>query len=247
MKKISITILLASTLMATGCQTIPSGDGASTTDSDETSSNPLSQIDKTVGMIGGAALGGLLGNQVGGGSGNKIATAIGVIGGGILGYELSGNGKKSTSTDNAQAEPDSTPEKIPVKSASQTNKFCGKRVNVSKSYNIDVDVAYLRLKRAFDYKTLEERQALSGVTKNSPFYGLVDRGYRHTVQSGVYYQMKDSVHLGTNKYQGWLNTEIEKLAVNRSKVNMSFCEGGTEGFDPVFTKVIKNKLNNALL
>ena len=41
-----------------------------------------------VGIAGGAVIGGLLGNQVGGGNGKKLATVAGIIGGGYLGNEV---------------------------------------------------------------------------------------------------------------------------------------------------------------
>ncbi|MDB5909389.1 MAG: hypothetical protein JWP34_3503 [Massilia sp.] len=41
-----------------------------------------------VGIGVGAVVGGLLGNQVGGGNGKKLATVAGVIGGGMLGNEI---------------------------------------------------------------------------------------------------------------------------------------------------------------
>lgn len=40
------------------------------------------------GIVGGAVVGGLLGNQVGGGSGNTIATVGGAVGGAVLGNEI---------------------------------------------------------------------------------------------------------------------------------------------------------------
>jgi outer membrane lipoprotein SlyB len=40
-----------------------------------------------VGAIGGAVIGGLLGNQVGGGNGKKAMTVIGAVGGGLAGHE----------------------------------------------------------------------------------------------------------------------------------------------------------------
>lgn len=40
------------------------------------------------GMVVGAVVGGLLGNQVGGGSGKKVATAAGVVGGALAGREI---------------------------------------------------------------------------------------------------------------------------------------------------------------
>lgn len=43
------------------------------------------------GSIGGAVIGGLLGNQVGGGSGKDIATAVGAIGGAFAGNRVNGS------------------------------------------------------------------------------------------------------------------------------------------------------------
>jgi surface antigen len=43
---------------------------------------------QTVGTLGGAALGGLLGSQVGGGTGKLVATGLGVFVGGLLGSEV---------------------------------------------------------------------------------------------------------------------------------------------------------------
>lgn len=50
-----------------------------------------------LGAAGGAVIGGLLGNQVGDGSGRTIATAAGAIGGAVLGNQVEGNMKASTS------------------------------------------------------------------------------------------------------------------------------------------------------
>lgn len=41
-----------------------------------------------VGTVGGAVVGGLLGNQVGGGSGRALATAAGVVGGALAGNQM---------------------------------------------------------------------------------------------------------------------------------------------------------------
>jgi outer membrane lipoprotein SlyB len=48
-----------------------------------------------VGIVAGALLGGVLGNQVGGGNGKKIATVAGAVGGGFAGNEIE---KRSRST-----------------------------------------------------------------------------------------------------------------------------------------------------
>jgi outer membrane lipoprotein SlyB len=49
-----------------------------------------------LGAAGGAVLGGLLGNQVGSGSGRTIATAAGAIGGAVVGNQVEGNMKATT-------------------------------------------------------------------------------------------------------------------------------------------------------
>ena len=48
-----------------------------------------------VGVLAGAAIGGLLGNQVGGGSGKTLATVAGAVGGGYAGNEIEKRTRKS--------------------------------------------------------------------------------------------------------------------------------------------------------
>lgn len=52
-----------------------------------------------VGAVGGALVGGLLGNQVGGGNGRKLATVAGAIGGAVAGNQIEGRVKASKSYD----------------------------------------------------------------------------------------------------------------------------------------------------
>jgi outer membrane lipoprotein SlyB len=52
-----------------------------------------------VGAVGGAVLGGLLGNQVGGGNGKKLATVAGAVGGAVVGNQVEGNMKATISYD----------------------------------------------------------------------------------------------------------------------------------------------------
>ncbi len=49
-----------------------------------------------VGMVAGALLGGVLGNQVGGGNGRKVATVAGAVGGGYAGNEIEKNSRGNT-------------------------------------------------------------------------------------------------------------------------------------------------------
>lgn len=50
-----------------------------------------------IGAAGGAILGGLLGNQVGGGNGKQLATVAGAVGGAVVGNQVEGN-MKATQT-----------------------------------------------------------------------------------------------------------------------------------------------------
>ena len=49
------------------------------------------QGSKTAGIVAGAVVGGVLGNQIGGGSGKKVATAAGAVGGGYAGKRIAEN------------------------------------------------------------------------------------------------------------------------------------------------------------
>lgn len=46
---------------------------------------------QTIGTIGGAVAGGLIGNQIGSGEGRAVATTIGVIAGGLVGNQIGAN------------------------------------------------------------------------------------------------------------------------------------------------------------
>jgi outer membrane lipoprotein SlyB len=52
-----------------------------------------------IGVAGGAVVGGLLGHQVGGGSGKQIATVVGAVGGAVAGNEVEKRMKSSKSYD----------------------------------------------------------------------------------------------------------------------------------------------------
>jgi len=49
-----------------------------------------------IGIVGGAVVGGLLGNQIGNGNGKTVATAIGAVGGGVAGNEIEKRVKSTT-------------------------------------------------------------------------------------------------------------------------------------------------------
>lgn len=60
-----------------------------------TKQKPVKDEHKILGTVGGAVVGGLLGNQIGGGSGKKIATVAGAAAGGYAGNKVQGNMQKN--------------------------------------------------------------------------------------------------------------------------------------------------------
>ncbi|ANF56598.1 glycine zipper 2TM domain-containing protein [Halotalea alkalilenta] len=64
---------------------------------------PPADSNNIIGTAAGAVIGGLVGNQFGGGSGRKILTAAGAVGGGYAGNQIQGNmnrGSTYTTTEN---------------------------------------------------------------------------------------------------------------------------------------------------
>ena len=252
MKKLALISLIASSIIATtgsSCKTNPSNESF---DSNTQSNNPLSGINKTTGMIGGGILGGLLGNQVGSGSGKTLATIAGVLGGAYLGGELTGNDTQKQSQSTTQRDiPEYTA--IPIKTASKNNqinnKFCHKKISYDRTINMNVDLAYVRFKRAFDYKTRQEKLIEAGLDPNctDDLMCRFDQGFKHTVQPGISYKMSDQVHLDSGYYLGWLTIELEKAGANKTIIFVNYCNGGSEGFENKYIKVIDNKIKKVYL
>ncbi|UYZ84538.1 glycine zipper 2TM domain-containing protein [Entomomonas sp. E2T0] len=53
-----------------------------------THQQPVKDEYRLIGTVAGAAIGGVLGNQVGGGNGKKVATVVGTVGGGLAGNKV---------------------------------------------------------------------------------------------------------------------------------------------------------------
>lgn len=83
--KILLAALFAGLLAVAGCAQDGSGPGTK----------------QTVGGLGGAALGGLLGSQFGGGTANLAFTALGAVAGGLVGSEV---GRSLDDTDRLKAQ-----------------------------------------------------------------------------------------------------------------------------------------------
>lgn len=80
------------------------------------------------GAVIGAVVGGVAGNQIGGGSGNKIATAAGVIGGALIGNNVEQNRNTSTWFDIVVAMEDGGQQTVTVQDPQ--NISIGSAVNV---------------------------------------------------------------------------------------------------------------------
>jgi outer membrane lipoprotein SlyB len=84
-----------------------------------------------LGAAGGALVGGLLGNQVGGGSGRKIATVAGAVGGAVVGNQVEGNMKSTT---HYQVRVRMDDGKVRTVSSSSANWQAGDHVKVVKGH-----------------------------------------------------------------------------------------------------------------
>lgn len=85
-----------------------------------------------VGVVGGAVLGGLLGNQVGGGSGRTLATIAGAVGGGYAGNEVEKRTRTTTTYQVRVRMEDGQVRTFPYNS--QPNWNAGDRVRVVDGY-----------------------------------------------------------------------------------------------------------------
>lgn len=239
-----LALLLSGLVLLTGCETL-----GTASDNSQTSAPGGSGIDKTVAQIGGGLLGGLVGNQFGDGTGNTLMTIAGAIGGAYLGGELVGD-SNTQSTPGIQTAAGSTgAETVRTQADSALNKYCHKRIKYHKDVPVQVDVAYIRYKRNFGYMTKDEHNRAQGLNPEmtNKFYLQMDRGFRHIKEPGVHYHMKEEVDLDTGHNIGWLSLELENAGYNKTRVFVNYCEGGENGFDPQYSKVIRKKVDKGYL
>lgn len=246
-RPVLIPSLLSSVILLSGCQTL----GTTSSDTQETDSgSPNTGINKTVAQVGGGLLGGLIGNQFGGGNGKTLMTIAGAIGGAYLGGELLGDeGSGSSTQKNKPNKQTKIPEVAQTQPDSTLNKFCHTRIKYYKDVPVQVDVAYVRYKRNFGFMTQDESNRAQGLDPQmtNKFYLQMDNGFRHIVEPGVRYHMKDEIDLDTGYYIGWLSLELEKAGQNKTRVYVNYCEGGENGFDSKYSKVIRKKVNNGYI
>ncbi|HGY89648.1 MAG TPA: hypothetical protein ENK43_00600 [Planctomycetes bacterium] len=144
--------------------------------------------------------------------------------GGLVTITKSGPGQQQPSTTSASGSPILSA--TPQREAQPGTKACGERREDVIDLAVDVDTAYVRLKRHFRYPTLEERK------RNS--WGFIDEGFRHETSPGARYWMKNGVKvvMDGKLFKGWLSTEIERNGPT-STVYLRYCIGGIEGFNGV--------------
>jgi outer membrane lipoprotein SlyB len=85
-----------------------------------------------VGMVAGGVIGGLLGNQVGGGNGKKLMTVAGAVGGGYAGHEIEKSRSTHTTYQVRVRMEDGTLRTFPFNNAPQWNT--GDRIRVVDGY-----------------------------------------------------------------------------------------------------------------
>lgn len=85
-----------------------------------------------LGVVAGAVLGGVLGNQVGGGNGKKLATVAGAVGGGFAGNEVERRTRSTTAYEVRVRMDDGTVRTFPYNN--QPNWSIGDRIRVVDGY-----------------------------------------------------------------------------------------------------------------
>ncbi|MCG6656505.1 glycine zipper 2TM domain-containing protein [Halomonas campisalis] len=93
---------------------------------------------RIVGTAAGAIVGGLLGNQVGGGSGKKLATVAGAVGGGLAGREVQNRVEAHQHAQAGQAQPRTQTQ---MQTQSVTERQCN-TVMESHEEHLGYDVTY---------------------------------------------------------------------------------------------------------
>lgn len=103
--KSTIAVALMSCVMATGAATAQTRSKAKPAprqphcyDVEVQRPKQIKDEHKIAGTALGAVAGGLLGNQVGGGKGKKVATAAGAVGGALVGRKIQENQQNKTET-----------------------------------------------------------------------------------------------------------------------------------------------------
>ena len=170
----------------------------------------------------------------------------------ISGITSIASGEDAEPSDNLVANSDKATEvpknDIPNNKA-VVNTYCGEKTSFTEDISIDVDLAYIRYKRIFGYKTRDEKVRAKGVDpKTAPdIYFMMDQGFLHVQEPTLHFHMKDTVYLNSVKSKGWLNLELEKSNNQTTRVYVKYCLGGSEGFTEQEEIIIKSNIESGYL
>lgn len=82
----------------------------------------------------------------------------------------------------------------------------------------------------------------------APALGIqMDRGFRHVIEPGIRFHMKDAVYLNSKVPRGWLSIELEKSDNQQTRVYANYCIGGLDGFTLADSTILVNNIENGYL
>lgn len=128
-----------------------------------------------------------------------------------------------------------------MKTAARTPANNAAHVPFNFVYPVDVDVAYIRIKRAFGFKTTKEVSA-----ESSFIAGLVEHGqlhrFRYEALPGVSYKMRNSIK---PDFKVVVQVELTKEAVNKTRIQGWFNKLGVSGSVDDYKRALIGRLKAA--
>ena len=160
----------------------------------------------------------------------------------ISGITSIASGEDTTPPENSETTSEKTTEDTKndtPKKQTALNKNCGEKVSFTKDIPADVDLAYVRYKRVFGFKTKDEKTRAGNM--------WMDQGFLHVQEPTLHFHMQDTVYLNSVKSKGWLNLELEKSNNQTTRVYVKYCLGGYEGFTEKEEIIIKSNIESGYL
>jgi len=118
--------------------------------------------------------------------------------------------------------------------ARETEKIT--RATIIGDAQINVDLAYIRIKQAFNISTKAELESSNYTSDN---YKVNDRSHEHKAVPGVYYVLADSYRWGSVRF------EIEKLGGIRTEITVRY-DQRSKTSPKLFRDQLISKINKAL-
>lgn len=107
--------------------------------------------------------------------------------------------------------------------------------------NLDVDVAYLRLKKAFNYYTDQEIRQEWGKMADAKMQTFA---YAYSATPSVYYHMRAHREHASN--MAIIDSEIEKLSANQCKVTVTYWPTDSRTYTTGFGESLKKRVQQVL-